>query len=119
MSAKMSKEAAQKLNRLLWMGLAKKIGAGALALGLVAAFIGYKTTRADHVVAVHEVGGIAAISQPTGRRNVYLVAVHLTDGRNIQATSTTGAPIKGAHVDVSDMAFASGRHVYTVKHTDK
>lgn len=116
MSAKMSKSATQKLNQFLWRQRLKQVGLVVLAIGLVGGAMTYKTSRADPITAIHDLSGVVALTQPTGHRNVYLVNIHLQDGRDIQATSTNGAPLAGAHVDVQDRAYASGRHIYNVRH---
>ena len=111
-------EATRRLSHVLWMERIKKVAA-VMAIGAAVAIplillAEYRTEHADRSVSMKQVAGVVESARPAGGRNTYRVTVRLEDGRNVEASSMSIAPIKGEHVLLNDTEFASGQHHYTL-----
>lgn len=117
----MREETRRKFERALWRERLKKIGIGAVALALVAAYFVYEDYdgRVDNVRVPAMVTSVA----PLNVRNTKLVEEGLSvevaldgSGRhvNVMALKTTD-PHVGDHVEINEHRHRTGRVTYTWK----
>jgi hypothetical protein len=86
----------------------------ALAGGLTF-MLSSQVERADRTVDVHEREGTVLGIKQGGSRGASIVRVHLDDGRDVDAYSTSRVVVpKGSHVIVTEARHASGRRTYDV-----
>ena len=116
---RLSDDKARRLTALVWRERARRwlpvlLVVLALAGGLTF-MLSSQVERADRTVAVHEREGTVLGIKQGGSRGASIVRVHLEDGRDVDAYSTSRVVLpKGSHVVVAEARHASGRLTYDV-----
>jgi hypothetical protein len=116
---RLSDDKARRLTALVWRERARRwlpVLLVALALtGGLTFMLSSQVERADRTVDVHEREGTVLSIKQGGSRGASIVRVHLADGRDVDAYSTSRVVVpKGAHVIVTEARHASGRLTYDV-----
>jgi len=115
---RLSDEKARRLTRLVWRDRAKRFLPLVLVAALLFAAVAYFTELSiglvDRIVAVQQhPGAIVNVKQTSPRGSVVLV--HLQDGRDVEAFSSSRiAPHSGERVLINEARHASGRSTYEI-----
>jgi hypothetical protein len=116
----LSDEKARRLSSLIWRDRIRRwlpVVAGVLALAGVLGFVmANQMGRADRTVAVQEHDGtVISIKRANSARGASILAIHLDDGRDVEAfTALRVLPAAGSHVVIAEARHASGRSTYDV-----
>jgi hypothetical protein len=116
---RLSDDKARRLTALVWRERARRWLPVLLVVlvlaGGVTFMLSSQVERADRTVAVHQREGTVLSIKQGGSRGASIVRVHLDDGRDVDAYSTSRIVVpKGAHVIVTEARHASGRLTYDV-----
>jgi hypothetical protein len=118
---RLSDEKARRLSRLVWRDRGKRVlplvAAAVVVFAAVAYFTERSVDRMDRTVEVKAVSGTVVSIRRTSAARGTILAVHLGDGRDVDAfTLSRVAPEAGTHVVINEARHASGRSSYEIVH---
>ena len=116
---RLSQDKARQLSSLVWRERIRRWLPPILAIvavfGLATYMLARQLDHADRTLETHMLSGVVTHITRAGARSA-IAHVHLTDGRDVDATSVmTIIPPVGTHVVVNESLHKSGRQTFDVK----